>query len=84
MNVSDLATIKLELVISLLSDVTEFTQTFPGAQVNGKGKLGDLDVYVLNTTLSNGRVETFYFDAHTGLLVKRDSVYDDPNKKEQK
>jgi hypothetical protein len=81
MNGSELATIRRELVLSSLSEVAEFIKTFPGAQVKGKGKLGELDVYVVETTLSDGRVETFYFEAHSGAIVRRDSQYDDPKKK---
>lgn len=77
----EIASAKRGLVLSFLTDVKEFNETYPAAILKGKGKLGELEVYVVETNSSDGRLETFYFDTTTGLLMRKDAKYEDPEKK---
>ena len=42
-------------------------------EIKGKQKVGDQDVYVMTATPEEGAVETWYFDAGTGLLARVDA-----------
>lgn len=59
----------------------KFKQLYPKAIVKGKQKLGDRDVYVIEATPAEGNPEQLYYDAQTGLLVRRDFVVDSPQGK---
>ena len=61
----------------------EFKKIYPITNLKGRGKLGDLGVYVLEANLSDGRIETFYFDITTGLLMRKDIRSADPKKKRE-
>lgn len=56
----------------------KFKQLFPKLTVKGKDKVGDHEVYVVEATPVESAVETLYFDAQTGLLLRRDTVRDSP------
>ena len=45
----------------------QFTRT----RVNGKDKIGDREVYVLNGTATDGKRQRLFFDVETGLLLRR-------------
>lgn len=47
-------------------------------EMKGKQKLGDQDVYVMVATPPEGAVETWYFDAATGLLARVDAEREGP------
>ncbi len=47
-------------------------------EIKGKQKLGDQDVYVMVATPDQGAVETWYFDAATGLLARVDAEREGP------
>src|SRR5713226_9687088 len=40
-------------------------------RVSGKDKIGDREVYVIGATLPDNRGERLFFDAETGLLLRR-------------
>jgi photosynthetic reaction center cytochrome c subunit len=46
-------------------------EQFSRLMLAGKDKIGDRDVYVLRGVTSDNRRERLYFDAQTGLLVRR-------------
>lgn len=81
MTSSALASMKRSVVLLLLNDVNEFKEIYPTAKFKGKGKLGELEVYLLEANTSDGRLETLYFDTRTGLLMRKDLTYPDPQKK---
>ena len=45
----------------------QFTRT----RVSGKDKIGDRDVYVVNATVADDKRERLFFDAESGLLLRR-------------
>jgi len=73
--------IKRELILGALTNGSEFREVFPEAQIKGKGKLGEREVYIIEANTSDERLYTFYFDTQTGLVLRRDSRYEDPDKK---
>ena len=80
----DLATeivLQRDLKMDALADVREFNKIYPISKLKGRGKLGDLGVYIVEGNLSDGRTETFYFDITTRLLVRKDIKSADPKKK---
>jgi hypothetical protein len=81
MSPTELASIKRELVLMTLNSFRDFAELYPTIQPKGKGRLGEREVYVLEATDPTGRLETFYFDAQTNLIVRHDSRFDNPNKK---
>jgi zinc protease len=52
----------------------KFKQLYPKSVVKGTGKVGLRDAYIVEATPTEGGPETFYFDAETGLLLRRDFV----------
>lgn len=81
MSAPEIASVKRDLALSFLTEVKEFNDIYPVARLKGKGKLGEREVYVLETTPSAGRLETLYFDTTTGLLMRKDANYGDPENK---
>jgi hypothetical protein len=51
---------------------------YPKITVKGKDKVGDKEVIVLEATPADGSAEQWYFDAATGLLIRRDFEVDSP------
>ncbi len=47
-------------------------------EIKGKQKIGDQDVYMATATPEEGAVETWYFDAATGLLARVDAEREGP------
>jgi len=47
-------------------------------EIKAKQKIGDQDVYVMTATPEEGAVETWYFDAATGLLARVDAERESP------
>jgi hypothetical protein len=47
-------------------------ELFPKMALSGKMKVDDRDAYIVEATSSDGATEKLYFDAETGLLVRRD------------
>src|SRR6266850_7806982 len=46
-------------------------EQFTRARVSGKDKIGDREVYVVNGTATDGKRQRLFFDAETGLLLRR-------------
>ncbi len=53
-------------------------ELFAKLEVSGTAKVGDREAYVMQATPPEGFAETFYFDAETGLLLKRDYKLEAP------
>ena len=51
-------------------------ELFKKLEVSGAAKVGDRDAFVMEATPPEGYTETFYFDAETGLLLRRDYKLD--------
>ena len=47
-------------------------QAYPKMSYSGKTKIDDRDAYILEATPADGSIEKLYFDAQSGLLVRRD------------
>ena len=47
-------------------------ELFPKMALSGKTKVDDRDAYIVEATSPEGATEKLYFDAETGLLVRRD------------
>ena len=47
-------------------------ELFPKMALSGKMKVDDRDAYIVEATSPDGAAEKLYFDAETGLLVRRD------------
>ena len=47
-------------------------ELFPKMALNGKMKVDDRDAYIVEATSPDGATEKWYFDAESGLLVRRD------------
>ena len=47
-------------------------ELFPKMALSGKTKVDDRDAYIVEATTPEGATEKWYFDAETGLLVRRD------------
>src|SRR5947209_4992972 len=45
-------------------------ELYPDLRVVGRSRLGDREVYVLSSKVSDTRTERLYFDAQTGLLLR--------------
>jgi Outer membrane lipoprotein-sorting protein len=50
-------------------------------EVKGKEKVGSYETYVIEATPTEGSPEKLYFDANTGLLVRRDAEEETPQGK---
>lgn len=61
-----------------IHDDLKIKQTFSKMTVTGKQKLGSLDVYVVDAVPVEGNPEKLYFDAQTGLLIRRDVEIESP------
>jgi hypothetical protein len=46
-------------------------ESYPGMRVLGKEKVGDREAYVVGATSRDGSREKLYFDADTGLIIRR-------------
>ncbi len=46
-------------------------EQFIRTRVTGKDKIGDREVYVVNGTATDGKRQRLFFDAETGLLLRR-------------
>src|SRR6266404_2326673 len=62
--------VELRRFASLLADI-KLKEQFSRLMFGGKDKIGDRDVYVLRGTTTDNRRERLYFDAQTGLLIRR-------------
>ena len=49
-------------------------ETFPDLTFSGRQKLGDRDVYVLESKASDAAIEKLYFDTQTGLLLRIQTI----------
>jgi hypothetical protein len=47
-------------------------QAYPRMAYSGKTKIDDRDAYILEASPADGSTEKLYFDAQSGLLVRRD------------
>ena len=47
-------------------------ELFPKLSLSGKMKVDDRDAYIVEATAADGAIEKLYFDAESGLLVRRD------------
>jgi hypothetical protein len=56
----------------------KFKELYPKAVVKGKQKVGDREAYLIEATPAEGGPEQLYYDAQTGLLIRRDFVLDSP------
>jgi hypothetical protein len=54
-------------LFALIKLKEQFTRT----RVTGKDKIGDREVYVVNGTATDGKRQRLFFDAETGLLLRR-------------
>jgi carboxyl-terminal processing protease len=50
---------------------------YPTMTLKGHEKVGDADAFVVEAKPSEGSTTKLYFDAHTGLLVRKDKTYFD-------
>ena len=57
-----------------LFGLIKLKEQFTRTRVTGKDKIGDREVYVLNGTATDGKRQRLFFDAETGLLLRR-TVY---------
>ncbi|MEW6210650.1 MAG: hypothetical protein AB1631_19960 [Acidobacteriota bacterium] len=64
-----------------IHDDLKYKQTFSKMTVTGKQKLGSIDVYVIDAVPVEGNPEKLYFDAQTGLLLRRDVEIESPQGK---
>ncbi len=53
-------------------------ELYPKMEVKGKEKVGEREVYVIIATPAEGNPEKMYFDAETGLLVRKDMERESP------
>jgi hypothetical protein len=51
---------------------TRLKELFPKMALSGKMKVDDRDAYIVQATAADGASEKLYFDAESGLLVRRD------------
>ncbi|HEX8455796.1 MAG TPA: c-type cytochrome [Pyrinomonadaceae bacterium] len=49
-------------------------EPFPALVFNGRTKIGERDAWVLRATSADGRVERYYFDTETGLLLRQQTL----------
>jgi hypothetical protein len=61
----------------LFKDI-KLKEQFTRLNVAGKDKIGDREVYVVRGVTTDNRRERLYFDAQTGLLLRRISSYTTP------
>lgn len=59
----------------------EWRRLFDKAELEGREKLGEKDVYVVRMTSKGGAAETRYYDAQTFLLLRTRAVYEGPQGK---
>jgi zinc protease len=62
---------------------TKIKQLYPKLAVKGKDKVGDHEVYVVEATPVEGSAETWYFDTTTGLMLRRDTVREGPQGRQE-
>jgi len=51
---------------------TRLKDLYPKMALSGKTKVDDRDAYIVEATSPDGSLEKLYFDAESGLLVRRD------------
>jgi len=68
MNANELATLKQSLE---LSKAIKISEPFPRMTVTGREKVGDSEAYVLEHKPADGVTEKLFFDAQTGLLLRK-------------
>lgn len=68
MNASELARLRQA---ATLYNVIKVAEPYTGMTVTGTEKIGDREAYVVERGESSGRIEKFFFDAETGLLLRR-------------
>jgi hypothetical protein len=56
-------------------------ELYPKMVLKGKDKVGDKDVFVIEATPPDGSAEKWYFDAQSGLLIRKDVENETPNGK---
>lgn len=56
----------------------ELRKLYEKATVTGTGKIGELDVYIVEAVPGEGFPDIYYFAVESGLLLKRDSKYETP------
>ena len=76
---AELATAKLEAEFFRDSKIK---QLYPKIVVKGKDKVNDKEVYVLEATPVESSVETWYFDAQTGFMLRLDAEREGPQGKQ--
>ncbi len=64
-----------------LHDDLKLKQTFSKMTVTGKEKVGDREAYVIDAVPVEGNPEKLFFDAQTGLLLRRDLEIESPQGK---
>ncbi|MEN3333740.1 MAG: hypothetical protein V7641_3105 [Blastocatellia bacterium] len=57
-------------------DISKIKRLYSKITVRGKEKLGDREVFVLDATLPDNKVESLYFDVQSGLLIRNDVILD--------
>jgi hypothetical protein len=72
---AELALVKRD---SMFHGDLKFKELYPKAVVKGKQKVGDREAYLIEATPAEGGPEQLYYDAQTGLLIRRDFVLDSP------
>jgi hypothetical protein len=60
---------------------TKFKELYPKMTVVGKQKVGEVETWVIEATPKEGSPEKWYFDAQTGLLIRRDLERESPQGK---
>lgn len=58
-------------------------QLYPKLVVKGKDKVADHEVYVVEATPTEGSAETWYFDTQSGLMLRRDTVREGPQGRQE-
>jgi hypothetical protein len=56
-------------------------ERYPRIKLLGVADLGDRHAYAVETSSAEGKVETWYFDAQSSLLVRIDAILEQPGKK---
>jgi hypothetical protein len=70
-----LAFSKRNAEMNFLTDIKRFKELYPVAVVKGIEKVNNRDSYVIEVTPVASKPETLYFDRQSGLLVRRDLMY---------
>ena len=78
--VRDLSDVEMNYIrhYSLLYSDIKLKDQFSRTSFGGKQKIDGRDVYVIRATTTSGKRETLFFDAETGLLLRRTSATTTP------